>query len=239
VALAVSGLTRRGEFEDVSFDLHRGEVLGLIGLLGAGRTELALTLFGMAKPDAGEARVDGRPLRPGDNCAAIDAGIAYLSEDRLNLGLNLRQSIEMNLNLAVMRRLAGPLGLVSPRARIANARAWVDRLRIKIGGLGLPVTTLSGGNQQRVVIGKWLATKPRILILDSPTVGVDIGNKAAIYAIVRDLAAEGVSILVISDEAAELHRLCDRILHMRAGRIVESFTPGKDPEAAIEERVHA
>jgi simple sugar transport system ATP-binding protein len=237
--LSVRDLTRRGEYDNISFELRRGEVLGITGLLGAGRTELALSLFGMAKPDSGSILLDGKPLRLAGNREAIEAGIAYVSEDRLNLGLNLKQPIEMNLNLAVFKRLGGALGWISGSARRANAQAWIDRLKIKIGGLDLPVNTLSGGNQQRVVLGKWLSTRPRILILDSPTVGVDIGNKEAIYAIVRELAGEGVSVLVISDEVPELYGLCDRILHMRAGRFSGEFIPGKIEEKAIEQVVYA
>ncbi len=239
IVLSVSNLTRQGEYEDVSFDLHRGEVLGLTGLLGAGRTELALSLFGMAEADSGSIQLDGKPLALRTNRQAIEAGIAYVSEDRLNLGLNLKQTIEMNLNLAVLPRLGNAIGWIADAARRANATEWVQRLKVKIGGLAQPVTTLSGGNQQRIVLGKWLSTKPRVLILDSPTVGVDIGNKKAIYDIVRDLAGQGVSILVISDEISELYSLCDRILHMRAGRLEGSFLPGMASEREIEQVVYA
>lgn len=237
--IAAAGLTRAGEFEDVSFQVHAGEVVGLTGLLGAGRTELALTLFGMRRPDAGEIRIDGAPRRIPDNRAAIAAGIAYVSEDRLNLGLNMRQSIADNLVLASLPALAGGLGLVSERRKARTVADWVDRLRIKVPGVDRPVSTLSGGNQQRVVLAKWLATKPKVLILDSPTVGVDIGNKAGIYALVRELAESGVAILLISDEIGEVCATCDRILHMRAGRIVESFVPGEVADETIEARVHA
>jgi simple sugar transport system ATP-binding protein len=239
IILSVRNLTRRGEYADISFDLMRGEVLGVSGLLGAGRTELALTLFGMARPDSGSISIDGRPVALRSNQEAIREGIAYVSEDRLNLGLNLRQPIEMNLNLSVLRRLGGRMGFIAPAARRRNAQSWVERLKIKIGGLDLPVSTLSGGNQQRVVIGKWLSTKPKILILDSPTVGVDIGNKQAIYDIIRKLTEDDVAVIVISDEVPELHGLCDRILHMRAGRLMAEFLPGAVAEKTIEQAVYA
>lgn len=237
--LEVRGLSREGEYEDVGFTLRRGEVLGVIGLLGAGRTELALTLFGMTRPDAGEILVDGAVVRLRSNQAALGAGIAYVSEDRLNLGLNLKQSIEDNLTIAVLDRLRGGLGLLSASRRRALAAQWVARLSIKIPGLDRPVQTLSGGNQQRVVLAKWLATRPRVLILDSPTVGVDIGNKRGIYDVVRELADQGVAVLLISDEIGELFATCDRVLHMRAGRIAGEMVPAAGGEAALEAAVYA
>jgi simple sugar transport system ATP-binding protein len=237
--LEVSGLTRAGEYEDVSFTLRRGEVLGITGLLGAGRTELALSLFGMTRPDRGELRLAGAPLALGSNQDAIRAGIAYVSEDRLNLGLNLRQSVQDNLVLAILGRLANRLGWIDPRKRRAAAAAAVDRLRIKVPGLENPVQQLSGGNQQRVVLGKWLATEPRILLLDSPTVGVDIGNKQGIYEIIHTLAARGVGVILISDEVPEVYYNCDRVLHMRAGRVVGEHVPGAAPEAELEDHVYA
>lgn len=237
--LEVRGLTRAGEYAEVGFTLRRGEVLGLTGLLGAGRTELALSIFGMTRADAGEIRLEGRPLPLGSNRGAIRAGIAYVSEDRLNLGLNMRQSVADNLALASLERLAGALGWLPPARRKALAAEWTQRLRIRVPGLDKPVQQLSGGNQQRVVLAKWLATGPKLLILDSPTVGVDIGNKRAIYAIVRELAERGVGILLISDEIPEVYYNADRVLHLREGRIVGEHRPGAISERALEERVYA
>lgn len=235
----VLGATRAGEFEDVSFTLHAGEVLGVTGLLGAGRTELALALFGMNRLDRGELRLDGRPLRLASNQDAIAAGIAYLSEDRLTLGLNLRQPIADNIALAVLDRLRGAAGLVPLRRREALADTWVERLKIKAPDVDAAAQTLSGGNQQRVVLAKWLATDPKVLILDSPTVGVDIRNKQGIYDIVRALAEQGVAILLISDEIGEVYFNCDRVLHMRGGRIVGEFVPGQVAEENVAEAVYA
>jgi simple sugar transport system ATP-binding protein len=237
--LEVRNLSRAGEFADVSFVLHRGEVLGITGLLGAGRTELALALFGMARPESGTIAIAGREVKLHSNRDALRAGIAYVSEDRLNLGLNLRQSIEDNLVLAVLDRLRGALGLLSAFKRRRLAQNWIGQLNIKIPGLDRPVSTLSGGNQQRVVLAKWLATEPKVLILDSPTVGVDIKNKQGIYEIVRRLADAGVGILLISDEVAEIFATSDRVLHMRAGRIIEEAVPGKVSEDALKERIYA
>jgi simple sugar transport system ATP-binding protein len=239
VVLQVDGLTRRGEYRNVSFQLRRGEVLGLIGLLGSGRTELALSLFGMTRPDAGTIRLNGETLAAGSNHDAIRAGIAYVSEDRLNLGVNIRQSVADNLILAVMHQLVGRSGLISSTERRAFVARWIDRLKIKAPAPDLPVQQLSGGNQQRVVLAKWLATEPKVLILDSPTVGVDVKSKSEIYAIVRQLAVRGVSILLISDEVPEVMTSCDRVLHMRAGRIIDEAIPGRIGEAELEGRIYA
>ena len=237
--LEVTGLGRRGEFADVSFTLRRGEVLGIVGLLGAGRTELALSLFGMNRVESGAILLEGKPLQLASNRDAVNAGIAYVSEDRLSLGVILPQSIEDNIILAVMNRLANGLGLMSGIDRRALGRDWVKRLAIKIPSLAAPVQTLSGGNQQRVVLAKWLATHPKVLILDSPTVGVDIKNKQGIYEVVAALAAEGVGVIVISDEVSEVFATCDRVLHMRGGRIVGEVVPGTVSEHALEERIYA
>ena len=237
--LQVERLSRRGEFADISFTLRRGEVLGIVGLLGSGRTELALTLFGMSRAEAGSIRLEGRALALRSNRDAIRAGIAYVSEDRLRLGVVLPQSIGDNVILAVMRTIGGRLGLLPGRRRRAIAADWVGRLAIKVADPGRAVGTLSGGNQQRVAIAKWLATDPRVLILDSPTVGVDIKNKQGIYQVVAELARRGVGVIVISDEVGEVFATCDRVLHMRAGRMVGEAVPGPVSEHELEERIYA
>jgi simple sugar transport system ATP-binding protein len=237
--LVVENLSRRGEFADVSFTVGRGEVLGIVGLLGSGRTELALSLFGMNRVEAGRILLDGAELSLRSNKDAVRAGIAYVSEDRLSLGVVLPQSIEDNAILAVMPRLAGRLGLIAPAKRRALAAEWVERLAIKIPGLDSPVRTLSGGNQQRVVLAKWLATHPKVLILDSPTVGVDIKNKQGIYEVVAALAREGMGVILISDEVMEVFATCDRVLHMRGGRIVGEAVPGAVSEQDLEDRIYA
>ena len=237
--LVVDGLSRRGEFADIGFTLRRGEVLGIVGLLGSGRTELALTLFGMNRAEGGTIKLEGRPLRLKSNRDAVNAGIAYVSEDRLSLGVILPQSIGDNIILAVMKGLAGRFGLIPGRRRLALAEEWVKRLAIKVAGTGRPVQTLSGGNQQRVVLAKWLATHPKVLILDSPTVGVDIKNKQGIYEVVAELARQGVGIILISDEVSEIFATCDRVLHMRGGRLVGEGVPGKTSEHEMEEAIYA
>lgn len=237
--LEVKSATRVGEFEDVSLTIHEGEILGLIGLLGAGRTELALSLFGMSRLDGGEVALDGKRLTSFSNRSAIAAGIAYASEDRLSLGINLRQPISDNVAITVLGRLRNRLGLIPFERRASLARSWIDRLNIRSNGVDVAAQTLSGGNQQRVVLAKWLETQPKVLILDGPTIGVDIRNKAGIHRLVRSLADNGMAILMISDEVPEVYYNCDRVLHMRNGRMVDEFVPGKVTEAQLSEALYA
>jgi simple sugar transport system ATP-binding protein len=239
VLLSVRRLTRIGEFEDVSLDVKSGEIVGLIGRLGSGRTELALTLFGFSPPDGGEVRVDGRLLGAGSNRAAIAAGIAYVPEDRIQLGLVMEQATGANVVLTVLGGLTGRFGLLSGRLSAETADLWIENLAIKVSDPERPVKTLSGGNQQRVVLAKWLATRPRVLILDNPTVGVDINAKDGIYAIVRKLAATGIAIILISDEIGEVLHHTHRILVMREGRIGGELIPGRTSEKEIEAAIDA
>jgi simple sugar transport system ATP-binding protein len=239
ILLSVRRLTRIGEFEDVSLDVKSGEIVGLIGRLGSGRTELALTLFGFSRPDGGEVRVDGRLLGAGSNRAAIAAGIAYVPEDRIQLGLVMEQATAANVVLTVLGELTGRFGLLSGRLSAETADQWIENLAIKVSDPERPVKTLSGGNQQRVVLAKWLATRPRVLILDNPTVGVDINAKDGIYAIVRKLAATGIAIILISDEIGEVLHHTHRILVMREGRIGGELMPGRTSEKEIEAAIDA
>ena len=239
VTLEVEKLTRRGEYADVSLILREGEILGLTGLIGAGRTELAHTLFGMTRPDSGAIQLHGKNLTLSSNRDAIDHGIAYLSEDRLALGLVQPQPIADNLVISVLKRISRDDGLISRKKKAELVSYWIRELAIKVGKTEDAVATLSGGNQQRVVLAKWLATEPKVLILDSPTVGVDVGARAGIYRIVRELAAQGLAILLISDEVSEVHFNADRILHMAAGRIVAEYDPRETTLAELEEAVYA
>jgi simple sugar transport system ATP-binding protein len=236
--LEARSLTRAGEFADVDLTVRAGEVVGLTGLMGAGRTEFGHALFGMTRPDRGAVRIDGRPVAFRSNRDAVAAGVAYVSEDRLSLGLVQPQSIADNTVLTVLRRITGPAGLISERAKAALVARWIEALAIKVGRPGDAVSTLSGGNQQRVVLAKWLATEPKLLILDSPTVGVDVGARAGIFRIVRELAAEGLAILMISDEVPEVYHNADRVLHMAAGRIVAEYDPRAVTLAALERAVY-
>ncbi|MGI9507343.1 MAG: sugar ABC transporter ATP-binding protein, partial [Geminicoccaceae bacterium] len=237
--LETHGLTRDGEFQDVSLTVRRGEVVGITGLIGAGRTELAHALIGMTRPDAGEILIDGASVSPRHMRDAIKSGIAYVSEDRLALGLIQRQAIADNIAITVLDRLLETANLLSIRRKTDLVADWIDRLAIKIGGPDDAVSTLSGGNQQRVVLAKWLATEPKVLILDSPTVGVDVGARAGIFEIVRDLANRGMAILMISDEVPETYYNADRILHMRGGRIVGTYDPRTADIDEVEVAVNA
>ncbi|HEY5741020.1 MAG TPA: sugar ABC transporter ATP-binding protein [Terrimicrobiaceae bacterium] len=239
-SLEARGLTCKGQYADINFQVRPGEILGLTGRLGSGRTELALSLFGMNPPDAGEIRVDGKPVHFGNNREAIRHGIAYVSEDRLSLGLVMPQTIADNTVISVLDRLTGPLGLIDGARRTQTINRWIfDELHVKTNTADRPVQQLSGGNQQRVVLAKWLATNPRVLILDSPTVGVDIGAKAGIFQVVDALAARGLAILLISDEVEEVLHQSHRILVMREGRIAAAYNPHKVSEDELREAIHA
>ncbi len=237
--LEVRNLSRAGEYSDVSFTVGKGEILGLTGRLGSGRTELALSLFCMTHPDAGEIIMDGKALRMSSNRDAIKNGIAYVSEDRLSLGLVMEQSVAANTVITVLRDLAGKFGFVDQRRRDETVQNWISNLSVKVSDPTNPVGSLSGGNQQRIVLAKWLATKPRLLILDSPTVGVDIGAKDGIYAVVRRLAEEGMGVILITDEIPEAYYHCHRVLVMRGGRISGDYRPAQMTEAALQDTVDA
>jgi simple sugar transport system ATP-binding protein len=194
----------------------------------------------ISRLDSGEVAVDGRRLTSSSNRAAIAAGIAYASEDRLLLGINLRQSIADNTAITVLEGLRNRIGLIPFDRRASLSRSWIDRLNIRAtAGVEVAAQTLSGGNQQRVVLAKWLATRPKVLILDGPTIGVDIRNKAGIHRLVRSLADSGMAILLISDEVPEVYFNCDRVLHMRNGRIAGEFVPGAASETQLTERLYA
>ncbi len=238
VLLDVKGLTRPNEFEDVSFTVRRGETLGITGLLGAGRTELAQTLFGMRKPESGSIVLDGKPVRFGSNRDAIMAGVAYLSEDRLSLGLIQPQSIADNTVISSLNKILSG-GLISHEKQRRLVAGWVKDLGVKIGKQEDAISTLSGGNQQRIAIAKWLATNPKLLILDAPTVGVDVGARAGIFDIVSKLADTGLAIILISDEVPEVYYNADRVLHMVQGRIAGEYIPSATKMETIEEAVYA
>ena len=238
VVLAVEHLSRSGDYDDISLTIRRGETVGLTGLLGAGRTELALSIFGMLRAETGTITIEGRRLAARSNRDAIAAGIGYLSEDRLALGLIQQQSIADNTVITVLDKVLSG-GLISPRRKDSLVAHWIDELAIKIGQPRDAISTLSGGNQQRIAIAKWLAVGPRLLILDSPTVGVDVGARAGIFEIVERLAAEGLAILLISDEVPEVYYNADRILHMAGGRIVGEYDPRGTSLRALEAAVYA
>ena len=203
-----------GIVHDVSFELHAGEVLGVAGLMGAGRTELARLLFGLDKLEAGRVTLDGKVVTPKTPSEAIHAGFGFVTEDRKAQGLVLDMSLRENVSLP---RVPARAGLVDRPAEKKQTRGLIDALKIRTRDMELDVRALSGGNQQKVVLAKWLALKPRVLILDEPTRGVDVGGKAEIYHIINQLAEQGVAILMISSELPEVLAMSDRILVMHEG----------------------
>jgi simple sugar transport system ATP-binding protein len=237
--LEVENLSRADEYSNISFTIRKGEIVGLTGLIGAGRTELALTLFGMTQPDRGIIRLNGSVLDLKSNRDAVAAGVGYVSEDRLALGLIQPQSIADNMVMSVLPRISGANGLISASAKSRTVDGGLKEFAVKIGKPEDAVSTLSGGNQQRVVLAKWLATKPKMLILDCPTVGVDVGARAGIYKIIRALADHGLAILLISDEVTEVLHNTDRILHMAEGLIVAEFDPATSSVEELEAAVYA
>jgi rhamnose transport system ATP-binding protein len=216
--LSVRGLAREGVFEGVDFDVHRGEVLGFAGLIGAGRTDIGLALFGIEPATAGEIVFDGKPvtIRRPDEAMAI--GVAYVSEDRRQLGLSLPMSIAANISLPSLRRYLDRLGLIRTREEHETAETWRKRLSIRTPSVDVPVAKLSGGNQQKVMLSKWLNTHPSLLILDEPTRGIDVGAKVEVHAMIAELAREGIGIILISSDLPEVLAISDRILVMREGR---------------------
>ncbi|MGH7564000.1 MAG: ATP-binding cassette domain-containing protein, partial [Gemmatimonadota bacterium] len=221
--LRVEGLARRGELHDVSFVLHAGEILGFAGLLGSGRTAVARAVFGVDPVDAGRIHVHGRATRIASPRHAIGAGIGLVTEDRKREGLVLDLSVKQNIALPMLRALSR-YGVVDARRERELASRYVRDLRIKTPSLEQVTLNLSGGNQQKVVLAKWLACQVDILILDEPTRGIDVGAKQEIYLLMNRLAAQGVGIVLISSELPEIVGLSDRVLVMRGGRIAGTFS---------------
>lgn len=222
--LRVENLNAGHLLKDINFELRAGEIVGVTGLLGSGRTELALTLYGMQPIESGRVFINDKPVVIRSNRDAIKHGIGYLPEDRLTEGLFLEQSVARNVVVRTITDLRGALGLTDPKKINGQVQQWVDGLRIKTSNPAWPVKTLSGGNQQRVVLAKWLASKPQVMILNGPTVGVDVGSKEELHDLMKELAGEGKGLLVISDDIPELLQTCNRVLLMRYGRIVEEIT---------------
>ena len=224
IILKVRGLNhQRLRLKNINFDLHKQEILGLAGIQGAGRTELATTLFGVRQPDSGSIEVEGKPINCKNPRQAIQHGIGYLTEDRRNLGVFWDMSVWQNVGAAIIDRLTSR-GRVLDRRRIdATANKSVQDLQIKTAGISQTIRYLSGGNQQKVLLARWLNVEPKILILDEPTRGVDVGAKAEIRRVIRQLVTEGISVIVISSDLEELLALSDRVLVMANGSIKGEF----------------
>lgn len=220
--LEVEKYCHQTEFRDISFTLRKGEILGIYGLIGAGRSELCQSLFGITKPASGTLKLGGQALTIHSPLDAIRAGIVYVPEERGRHGLALPMPIYQNMTLPSLGRTSRK-GFLKAANEFALARKYAERLDLRAAALSVPVGTLSGGNQQKVVIGKWLATLPKVIILDEPTKGIDIGSKAAVHGFISELAAEGLSIIMISSELPEIIGMSDRVLVMKEGLMAGLF----------------
>jgi ribose transport system ATP-binding protein len=218
ILLEADGLTAGSRVQNVSFTLHRGEIIGLAGLMGSGRTELARCLFGIDKLESGEIRMHGQRIDVSDPRQAIKARLALIPEDRRAQGLVLEHSVRDNLLLPLLKKIERGV-VIDDRAGRSLADSLIQRFAVKVASPARPVRLLSGGNQQKVVIAKWLGTEPEVLIMDEPTAGVDIGTKTEILTMIRNLAEEGKAVIVISSEYAELLAVSDRVLILRDGTV--------------------
>jgi len=233
----VQHLNKKNNFKDLSFTLHRGEIYGITGLLGSGRTELALALFGMYPADNGTILIEGKEKSIRSVKEAVRAGIGYVPENRLVQGLVMKKTVAENIVTVIIKQLLGNMNLIDSNQWDASVKHWIDELGIKVAGPDIAVQTLSGGNQQKVVIARWLAAQPKILILDNPTAGIDIAAKSSIHNIIREMAEKGVGIIFISDEIPEVVNNCNRIAIMRNGRLIEEIDTKNITEQQIQKRV--
>lgn len=224
VIFRAEGLSQGSHFKDISFELRQGEVLGITGLLGSGRTELAESIFGLRRLDGGRMYLFGKEVSIRGSDGAVNAGIGYLPEDRLTQGLFLNVEIERNISAGILRRFSrGPLGVIDKAGVHDEVVRQVEDLKIKLGSLSNPVSSLSGGNQQRVVLAKWLAIHPKVLLLNCPTVGVDVGSKQNIHETIKQLAQQGIGMVVISDDLPEILTVCSQVIVMNKGRFTGEY----------------
>ncbi len=232
VVLEVEGLTLPGSFHDVSFSVRAGEIVGLAGLVGAGRSEVARAVFGVDRYAAGSVRFRGDPLPVGDPSAAIAAGMAFVPEDRRKQGLHVEMGLGRNLTL-VLRRTLERFGLLTTSREYATATEWAKRLQVKSSDLDAKAGTMSGGNQQKSVIAKWLATEPTMLIIDEPTRGIDVGTKSEVHRLLDELAGRGIAVLMISSELPEVLGMSDRVLVMREGEITARLSRAEATQESV------
>lgn len=225
--LEVKSLSKAGHFKDISFTLNRGEIMGITGLVGAGRSELVQSIFGLNPFESGEIILEGKPIAISSPEQAVSYGISYMPENRLQEGLVLRKPVDDNITITVLARICKRFGIINRSLKQEFAIKWMDELGIRPKIPQMTVANLSGGNQQRVVLAKWLATNPKVLIVDEPTNGIDVGAKADIHQLLRKVSESGTSIIVISSELPEILAIADRVLVMRRGRIAATFK-GKD-----------
>jgi len=227
-------LSKKDNFQDVDLAVYPGEIVGITGLLGSGRTELAHCLFGLNPPTSGTCMIDGEPVSLKSVQEAVSMGVACVPENRLADGLVLDQSISRNIVMTILDDHLSSLGLLDDESMNEKVLEYIEALQIKIPSPAAAVKTLSGGNQQRVVLAKWIATNPRLFILDNPTVGIDVAAKSSIHSIIKALAKRGVAVLIISDEIAEVLYNCNRVLVMNRGRIIGEFDSSETTENDIQ-----
>ena len=232
----VENLTRRGVFEDISFEIKKGEILGIAGMVGSGRTEVAEALFGVEKYQSGSIYLKEKEIKIGNTRDAIHWGMALVPEDRARCGLNLRGTIKANMCATILDQIGKGKGLLAnKRAEKQKTEEMSEKMKIKMNSIEQLAMYLSGGNQQKIVVGKWLLTEPEIVMMDEPTRGIDVGAKYEIYQLIKQLAREGKAVLIISSEMPELLGICDRILILREGRLVGEM----DTKEATQEKIMA
>jgi len=231
--LSVRDLTKQNVFQGINFDVYRGEVLGFAGLIGSRRTDVGLALFGIEPADTGEIILEGTQRRIRSPGEALGLGIAYATEDRRQLGLNMTMSMVANVTLPTLTSYLNPLGLIKRRAEVSTAEEFRKRLSIRTPSVQADVERLSGGNQQKVMLSKWLNAGPKLLILDEPTRGIDVGAKAEVHQMISDLAARGLGVILISSDLPEVLAMSDRILVMREGRQMGVFEHADATEESV------
>jgi ABC-type sugar transport system ATPase subunit len=231
VALRISDFCgKNNRFENINFDIRQGEILGMAGLVGAGRSEIARAIFGIDRPAGGSVEINGMFVTINSPEDAVRNGIGMVTEDRLRLGIIPESSVERNISIATLKKFSNRIGLINKKKEHNSCQQIIQDLRIKITDIHQPISSLSGGNQQKSILARWMLTNPKILILDEPTRGIDIGAKSELYALMRKMAQQGIAILMISSELPEIFGLCDRILVIRDGHLVfmcnkENATP--------------
>ncbi|WP_210503357.1 sugar ABC transporter ATP-binding protein [Nocardioides xinjiangensis] len=236
--LQVRGLSRAGVFHDIDLEVRAGEIVGLAGLVGAGRSEVARAVFGVDAYDSGSVTMSGKTVRPRDPRSAIRAGMAFIPEDRRKQGLVIDSSVTRNV-AGVIRRSIAKAGLLTGAMENRAAGPWAGRLEVKTSALDMNAATMSGGNQQKVVIAKWLATDPKLLIIDEPTRGIDVGTKAEVHRLLSELAGQGLAILMISSELPEVLGMADRVVVLCEGRITAELDRAEaTPEAVMHAATH-
>lgn len=235
--LEVRSLSKKGMYKDVSFTVKKGDILGITGLLGSGRTEIALSLFGLNKPDSGQILVENKLVEISSPTEAMKYGIALLPEDRLSQGLFLEDSIKSNITATILDKIKSAFGLMNDSKEEKVATDVVNNMNVNNKNVELHAKKLSGGNQQKVVLGKWMVTDPKVFILDTPTVGVDVGSKSEIYEKIQENAANGMGIIIISDEIEEILANCNKVMIMHEGNVIEYLSEEELNSESVQDRI--